>query len=397
MVRWLLLILLGIGLAGCGSATSKEPINLGHLVPLSGPERERGRQAQQAVQLAVEEINADGKGVLGRPLHVRQVDTRGEAETAQGETVRLLSLHRCVAVIAGPDAALGPVVVRTAHPYTTTAVVPGELAEALQGEGVICLAVNPGKRGQMLAQYAAKELKAKRAVVLTELGNGKANAEEKPNRDATTRDTSRPERENPVAASVAARFLDEWDRAVTSKVEQLIVPDLAVESELPTILAASKADVVLVCASVAKFLELRARCHAAKVTTPLLYGGEDRGVRPLRTDDAGPDVYLATMLATENLSERARELAKKYEERFHEPPGLAAFQAYDAVRLVAETMQNKNSTSAADLRTALYELGKFDSVLGTVAWKDHQTRRDMFVVRLHDKQTEVVQTVKADD
>src|SRR5260370_1688565 len=226
MRPWLPLVLLGIGIAGCTSASSKEPINLAYLLPLSGPERERGRQAQQAVSLALDEINTDGKGVLGRPLRVRQIDTRGESETAQGETVRLLSLQRTVAVITGPDAGIAQVVVRTARPYTTTTVVPGEVADPPQGEGVICLAVNPRKRGQVLAQYAANELKAKRAVVLTEARNAVAN---KADSDAVAREGVRADKQNSVAASVAAGFLDDWQRSAPPSAEKLPVADLGAD------------------------------------------------------------------------------------------------------------------------------------------------------------------------
>jgi ABC-type branched-subunit amino acid transport system substrate-binding protein len=348
--------------------------------------------------LAVEEINADGKGILGRPLHVRQIDTRGESETAQGETVRLLSLHRCVAVITGPDAALAPVVVRTAHPYPTTTVVASELAEPPQGEGVLCLAVNPRKRGRILARHAGTELKAKHAVILSEVGNGVAKVAERPEADGAARDAGRAEKQNLVAASVAAGFLDEWSRAAApASAEEWTVSDVGAEKELPKRLAEAKADVVLVCAPVGGFLKLRVQCQAAKLTIPMLYGGEDVGGRPLRTDDTGPDVYLATLLPPENLPDTAKEFAKKYEDRFHEPPGVAAFQAYDALRLVAETIRSKNSANAADIRTALYELTKFDGVLGGVAWKDHQTKREMYLVRIHDKQADVVRAVKADD
>jgi ABC-type branched-subunit amino acid transport system substrate-binding protein len=397
MSRWLPLVFFGIGLAGCTSATSKEPINLAHLVPLSGQKRELGRQAQQAVLLAVEEINADDKGVLGRPLVVRQIDTHGEAETAQGETVRLLSLQRMIAVITGPEPELAQVVLRTAHPYTTTIVVPGELAEPPQSEGVICLAVNPRKRGEMLAHYAANELKAQRAVVLTEKRGQVAKTADKPESDGAAREAARADKANPVGASIAAGFLDGWPRAARSSAEEWQPVDWRQDKELPKRLADSKADAALVAASVADFLTLRARCEAAKCTVPLLYGGEDVGSRPLQTNTPGPDVYLATLLSPENLPDKAKAFAKKYEERFHEPPELAAFQAYDAIRLVAETIQQKNSASPADLRAALNDLHSFEGLLGTVTWKDHQTKRQMYLVHIHEKDPPVAKPIKADE
>jgi branched-chain amino acid transport system substrate-binding protein len=397
MARWVPLILLALGLAGCTSSTAKAPINLAHLVPLTGPDRDRGRQAQQGVLLAVEDINADDKGVLGRPLQVRNIDTRGDADTAQGETVRLLSLERTVAVITGPDAANSEVLVRTAHPYTTMTIVPSELTEAPTTDDVLCLGVNPRKRGQALAQFAAKELKAKRAVVLTERRSAGAKTTDKPDSDAASREAARTDKRNPVAASVAAGFLDEWPRTVPPSAEEWPVAELGADKDLPKRLAEANADVVFVCSSVPDFVKLRSQCEAATLTAPLLYGGEDVGVRPLQTNSAGPDVYLATLFTAESLADKGKAFAKKYEERFHEPPDLAAFQAYDAVRLVAETMQRDNVVAVPELRASLQRLDKFDSLLGTVTWKDHQAKRPLYLVQLHDKDSPIVKPIKADD
>jgi branched-chain amino acid transport system substrate-binding protein len=374
--RWLPLFHFALLLAGCSASPSKEPIYLAHLLPLTGPDRELGRQAQQAVLLAVEEINQDEKGgIMGRPVHVRNVDTRGEADTAQGETVRLLSLQKTAAVLAPPDAAIAERVVRTSHPYQTaviltTVIVPAELAEPPTGDGVVCLGVNPRKRGQILAQHAAQVLKAKRAIVLTD-------------------------KRNPVGKSVATGFLDEWPRGVPASAEEWTSANLGAETDLAKRLTDAKADVVLVSGSVADFLKVRSQCEAAKVASPLLYGGEDAGVRPLQGNAVGPEVYLATVLAGDALADRGKAFAKKYEERFHEPPDLVAVQAYDAVRLVTDTMQRDNSTS--DLGPSIYKTEKFESLTGPIAWKDRQAKRPLFLVRLHEKEATVVKTIKADE
>ncbi len=368
--RWLLLVLLALLPTACSSPPSKEPIKLAHLLALTGSDRESGRQAQQAVQLAVEEINQDDKGVLSRPLHVLNIDTHGDAETAQGETVRLLSLQRTSVLLAPPDAAIAEQVLRTAQAYPATAIVPGELPEPPTGDGVICLGVNPRKRGQILARQAAQELKAKRAIVLTD-------------------------KRNPVGRSVATGFLNEWPRAVPTSAEEWTSANLCTESDLPRRLTEAKADVVLVCGSVADFLKVRSQCAAAKLPAPLLYGGEDAGVRPFQDGAPGPDAYLVTVLASDALNDKGKAFAKKYEERFHEPPDLTAIQAYDAVRLVAETMQRDGSTT--EVGAALYRQPRFESLTGPIVWQDRLAQRPLYLVRLHEKETNVLKTIKADE
>jgi ABC-type branched-subunit amino acid transport system substrate-binding protein len=371
LVRLVPALLFVFLLHGCSSAVPKEPITLSHIHALSGPGRESGRDAQQAVLLAVEEINADDKGIIGRPLVVREIDTAGNPETAREQTVRLLSLQRSTAVIAGPDAASADEVARAAHAYVTTVIVAGELPETPRGDGVLVLGADPHKRGEVLSTYAATELKAKRVILLTD-------------------------KRDPVGKIVATGFQDAWPRASPAATEEWASADLGAEKDLPKRLTDAKADVVLICGSVGDFLKIRAQCAAEKFAAPLIFGGEDDGIFSIQGSAAGPDVYLATISAPDGLTDKGKAFAKKYEDRFHAVPSLAAIQAYDAVRLVAEAMQQSNSTSALDLKAHLNRMDKFESLLGTVTWKDHVAKRPVFLARLHDKETTIVKTVKAE-
>jgi branched-chain amino acid transport system substrate-binding protein len=389
---------LSLFLAGCSSAAPKEPINLAALLPLTGPDREQGRQAQQGVQLAAADINQDDKGILGRPLHVAIIDTRGDGQIARDQTGGVvLSLQRPVALIAGPDAAIAEQVVRAAHSYPTPVIVAGELADQPAGEGVLCLSVDPRKRGQFLARFAAQELKAKRAMVLAQKPSPNDKVQVKTTSGGAQIDVVAPENRNAVGLAVATGFLDEWPRSVPASAEEWRVADVGAEKDLPKRLAEAKAEVVLVCAPVADFLKVRAQCEAAKCTVPLLYGGEDRDARSFQGYAAGPDIYVATVFSADGLTDKGKAFAQKYQEQFHQPADLAAVQAYDAVRLIAEALQRNNSISSQDLRTELNRVDKFDSLLGPVAWKDRQVRRRVYLVRLHDQEMTVVKTFNAEE
>jgi len=391
------LVLLGLFLGGCSHPASKEPIILAHVLALTGADRDIGRQSQQGVQLALAEINQDDKGVLGRPLHVHTFDTRADADMALEETVRGVSLERTIGLLAGPDAGVAEGVVRTAHPYPTMVIVPGELAEQPTGEGVLVLGVNPRKRGQLLARYASQELKAKRAFVLTAKAPATNKGAGNTNGGVGKTDGVAAGNRNGVALAVSTGFLDEWPRSVPASAEEWKLADLGAEKDLPKRLADAKADVVLVCGSVADFLKVRSQCEAAQFTAPLLYGGEDRDAHSFQGYAAGPDVYVATVFSADGLTEKGKAFAKNYEEQFHEPAELVAVQSYDAVRIVAEAIQRDNSASPQDLRTELNRLDKFDSLLGPVAWKDHQVRRRVYLVRLQNKVMTVVKTFNGDD
>src|SRR5262245_24786782 len=106
MRAWLVLAVVA---AGCGGRRTPEPGWVGHVAPLSGPERGRGESARRGILLAVEEANSASEG--GRPLAVRHADG---ARDARAETVRLLAVNRVAALLAGPDAAVSATAVRAA-------------------------------------------------------------------------------------------------------------------------------------------------------------------------------------------------------------------------------------------------------------------------------------------
>ena len=129
--------------AGCGGK-APQPIRIGHLAPLSGPDRAAGEHARQGTQLAVEEWNADEANGPGRKVAVLHVDAH-EDEAAQAEAVRLLSVNRVVALIAGPDGALAETAARAAGPYEAAVVLHGELAAP--PAGVFAVGASPPSAG----------------------------------------------------------------------------------------------------------------------------------------------------------------------------------------------------------------------------------------------------------
>jgi branched-chain amino acid transport system substrate-binding protein len=352
---WFAALLVAPALAGCLRKSAPEPISVGHLVPLSGADRDVGEHARQGVQLAVEDANE--KLIAGRRVAVLHVDSRADGAVAQAEAVRLLTVNKVAALLTGPDAALAEGVLRAARPYDVPVVVPGELADA-PAAGGICLGATPAYRGRVLAGYAAQDLKATRAAVLTDS-------------------------HNPVAARLATAFLKEWRRAPKAAVTEFTYESKSEEDGAAGRAAGGKPEVILIAAPVRDFRSLLDLVRKGGSQAPVLYGGPDVGAGPLRDADAeGPGLYLATVYAAEGLTERGQAFARRYQERFHEAPDLDAAQAYDGARLLVETMQKLQTADGALVRAELSKGETFESLTGPVKWKDRLARRPLFLVRL---------------
>jgi branched-chain amino acid transport system substrate-binding protein len=362
-------------LAGCGPRGAPEPVWIGQVVPLTGSDRAAGEHARQGVQLAVAEAKAEGKAIAGRPLAVVHADSRSDLEAVGAETVRLLSVNRVAALLAGPEDPAAERLLRADGSYGVPVVVPGELADPSSWSVALALGALPGERGRALARYAIRDLAARRAVVLSDA-------------------------RDPVAAALAAAFVREWRRGKDGSPAGLAVEEWTVggSADLPGLAARAvkaRPDLVLFAGASADFRTLRGRLGEGSLHAPLLYGGGDAGPAAVQGGlEGGPDLYLATVYATEKLTAHGQEFARRYEAGFHESPDLYAAGAYDGARLLFDVLHRAQTTAPAALRDELARTESFETVTGTVAWKDRRPRRTFFLVEVKGGQVRVVQTVE---
>src|SRR5437879_2498637 len=120
-----IMMLTAAALPGCSSRVSSEPIAIGHVAPLSGPDKAAGEQAKQAILLAVEAVNGSESSVLGRRIEVRHADTHGDLEALGNEAVRLITVNRVVALLGGSDAEQADRLGRATQPYGVPRVTGG--------------------------------------------------------------------------------------------------------------------------------------------------------------------------------------------------------------------------------------------------------------------------------
>jgi branched-chain amino acid transport system substrate-binding protein len=372
-------VLLLLLLAGCTAKPPTEPIQVAHLLPLTGPDKKAAEDAQHGMLLAVEDINATEQHISGRTIAVRTIDTHDDTDLVQAEAVRLVTLNKVVAFVAGPNSRGTEPLVRTAQTYNLPVVVPTDFPSGTGLNGYVSLTATPAARGEILARYAVKELKPKRLFVLTD-------------------------QRSPIVVALAAAFVQEWPRTGAATLEEWPFRTDSEQLELISDLEKKAPAVALYAGTPANFLKLQGQLRDKKADVTLLYGGEDTGAGVFQLP--GVEAVTATVFAADGLTEKGKEFAKRYEERFHEPPSFAAAQAYDAGRFLFETMQKakggglgrlRDDQLRSELRDELLKVESFESVTGTITWKDRNPRRPVFVVRIKDGEAKVVQTVPAED
>jgi branched-chain amino acid transport system substrate-binding protein len=366
--RWAAVVLLL--LAGCSNKQPSEPIQVAHLLPLTGAQSKAAEDAEHGMLLAVEEINADDQRISGRTVVVRNIDSHDDPKLVQAEAVRLVTLNKVVAFIAGPDNRGTEELAHTAQNYSVPVVVPGDPPSGTGLDGILSLNATPVIRGEILARYTVKELKPKRMIVLTD-------------------------QRDPSAVALSTAFVQEWPRNSAPKIEEWAFRNDTEQIDFASDLTKKAPAVAMFAATPGDFLKLQGRLRENKGGVTLLYGGEDLSAGVLQKPDV--EAITATVFAQDGLSKKGEEFAKRYEERFHEPPSFAAAQAYDAGRLLFQTMQQAKTGTVARLREELMRVESFDSVTGKVVWKDRKAQRPVFVVRVKDGDAKVMQTIDPED
>jgi len=170
-------LLLSTMLAACNSTGKAETIKIGHLVALTGGNATWGQSEANAVDMAVEAVNKAG-GVNGKMIEIIRYDSRADKLEAVNVVKRMVEQDKVVAII-GPgqsgvanavrevvNAAGVPLIATTATNPTVTVKDDGSVVPFTFR---VCF-IDPFQ-GTVAGQFAIKDLSAKTAAVLYDVGD----------------------------------------------------------------------------------------------------------------------------------------------------------------------------------------------------------------------------------
>lgn len=321
-------------IAGCSGGKSAT-IKIGHQVALTGPNATWGQSESNALKMAVEKINADG-GVLGKKLEVIAYDNRADKLEAVNVAKRLVEQDKVVAIIgpaqSGVTNAIREVNNSAKVPLIATTATNPKVTVADDGSVVpytfrVCF-IDPFQ-GTVAAQFALKDLGAKTAAVLYDVGDeysqflGKYFVEgfEKGGGTITANEAFR---------SGELDFRAQLGKIKTGKPDVLFIPTMQKEAAL-----AAK----------------QARDLGIKST----FLGGDGWASPDLIDLAGAAVdgaYFVNIAAIEDPA--IQDFIKAYTEKYKADPVLPnPLMAYDAAIWIADALKRAGSTDGAKLKEAL--------------------------------------------
>jgi branched-chain amino acid transport system substrate-binding protein len=362
-----------LSLAGCPPKPNPEPILVGHLAPLSGADKAVGEDAQRGIDLAVDEANQESNRINNRPVKVIHASTAGDGDAVQGQTVRLITVNRAVALLGGTDPAQLERIGRAAQPYGLPVVSPAALAGPSANEALFSTAVAPASQGQTLARFTREVLKPADVLVVSDV-----------RRD--------------VAGALATAFVKELGHGEVVRTDEATYRGDADFPALAERVKKARPKAVLLAGAVGDVVKLRPLLHAADPDAALVVGSEEEGLPALAEDRAAPGtVYLASAFAAEALTPKGQDAANRYRERFGQDLRVHAALAYDDARILFEALRRAHVTRGEPVRSELLKLDNFEGLTGPIAFtKEHTARRPLFILRLADGKAQLAKRYDPD-
>ena len=363
--------LLGSVFAGCGSKESGDTIKVGANFELTGNVANYGNATIEGLQLAIEEANEAG-GINGKKIELVSVDDKSEAAESINAATKLIS-DDDVKVIVGP-ATTGLVLAETQT--ATDAKVPiiapcATSPEATVENGKVkpyvfrsCF-IDP-QQGEVMATFAAKDLKAKTAVIYVDNSSD-------------------------YSKSLAKVFREKFEAAGGKVVmeEAFLQKDQDFKATL-TKLKTANADVMFVPAYYEEVGKIVKQAREMGINSAIL--GTDGWDDTKVVDIAGADALNNTFFST-HYSEKDAEVQgfiEAYKKKFNRAPNVFAALGYDAGKMLVDALKRAGSGDTEKIREALEATKDLKVGTGTISMdKNHNPIKTAVILEMKNGEKEL--------
>jgi branched-chain amino acid transport system substrate-binding protein len=368
--EWWGVVFAAVLFAGC-SHTNPEPIQIGHIAPESGSGTP-GEHARRGVTMAVEELTKSGELIHGRGVVVRHVDSRGTADVAHAQAVRLITLNHVVALLGDSDPAAAGEIGLAAKPYAIPVITSANVFDRSGDDAPFSLGITAANQGRALGRFVVDGLKPGADRVLIVYDDSVRSARELVNEF----------RQQMLPTSITT---DVFDYKGSTPAEPI-------RNEIQK----TKPGAVLVVGASPSFVRaVRENAGSASPEVSWLYGGSNPQIAALKDVPAvSHDMYFATVYTSEAEGDRAKDFAEKYRSRFSgRQPDVDAALAYESAKWLFQSMSKAAAVNPSQIHDALQNAETFDGLTGTVTLnKGHATQRPVFIMQIKGQEPKLIKT-----
>lgn len=325
-------VMLASMFAGCAGGGSE--IKIGAIQPISGQVSAYGTQTRDAIQMAVDEINAAG-GVNGKKIKLIVEDDEANPEKTVNAFKKLATQDKVVGIVGALTSKCSLAITKEAQQRKIIMISPSSTNDAVTsaGEYIFRACYNDSFQGQVVAQFAIENLKAKNAAILYD----------------NTNDYSKGLRDN------FKKKFEELGGKVAVE-ESYATGDKDFNAQL-TKIKGTNPEVLFIPDYYSTVSLIAKQVKNQGINAPML--GAD-GWDEI-TNNAGDEVigsYYSNHYSPDADDKDVKDFVSKYQEKYKIVPNALAALGYDATYILVEAIKRAGSTDAAKVQAEMMKTDK---------------------------------------
>lgn len=333
----------------------KETIKVGANFELSGYSSSYGVALYQALELAVEEVNANGGLLDGQLVEIISLDNKSDKTETASVVTRMIE-EGAVAIL-GPgatDVAMvqSPIIEEAGIPTILPAATADHLTMDSEGnvlDYLFRLAFTYTYQANAAARFSMDHLEATKAVVLVDQSND-------------------------YSVGQAEPFIAEFEKLGGEIVaEESYTGGETDFMAILTSLTALDFDVIYLPAFYTEGGIITKQARELGITQPILSGhgfASDTFVELAGPANAN-DVYYTSHFHTGSDDPAVKEFIANYETKFGKKPDTFGALGYDAAYLLFQAIEDAGSTDRDAIRDAIENVEQFDGITGSFSFDDY--------------------------
>lgn len=342
---FLVLVMMGALLSGCGAQINSEEIKIGEITPLTGGASSFGQSMAKGIDLAVEEVNAKG-GILDKKVVLIKEDGKSEPAESANAAKKLIEQDGVVAIIgetaSSNSLAVAPIAQASRVPMVTPTSTNPQVTEV--GDYIFRVCFIDPFQGVMMSKFAVDTLKVKKAAIFTDV----------------TSDYSKG-----LAEVFKANFTKLGGDIVAE--ESYVQKDTDFNAQLTKIKAA-KPEVIFIPGYYTEVGLIAKQARQLGLTQALL--GADGWDSPKLTEIAGNatnNSFFSNHYSTEDKDPVIQEFVAKFQKKYNQDPDAFAVLGYEAAMMLLDSIKRAGTVDKAAIRDALAATKDFQGVTGKIS------------------------------
>ncbi|MCX7923819.1 MAG: ABC transporter substrate-binding protein [Clostridia bacterium] len=338
--------------AGCGAAGNKvqnfdeaKTVKIGVIQPITGNLAMYGTKTRDAIQLAVDEINAKG-GVKGKQIELVVEDDENKPEKTLNAFTKLVSQDKVAAIIGSLGSTCTLSINQQAQQRKVVLITPSATNDTITeaGKYIFRACFNDSFQGLVLAKFAFEELKGKNAALLFD----------------TTNDYSKGIKEN-----FKKKFEEMGGKIVAE--ESYSGGDKDFKAQL-TKIKGTNPDVLFIPDYYSTIQYLAPQVKSVGITAPMMGAdGWDEATSTADTSVVG--AYYSNHYSPDADDKDVKEFVAKFKEKYKTDSNALAALGYDAAYILAEAIDRAASFDSDKIQEEMMKTNR-KFVTGTISYND---------------------------